>query len=121
MTAMFRKFLAALVALVAIAATATAPAHAQDAVLEAAKANGVVGEMYTGYLGVADPARATPDIRRRMDENNAKRLEIYTGLARDSGQTVAVIAALTAEKQINRTPAGSAVKPSEAEGWVLKR
>lgn len=101
-------------------ATSLTLAHAQDAALEQAKAQGVVGEMYTGYLGVVDGANASSDVRRRIDEVNAKRLEAYTDLASKSGQTVAVVAALTAEKLIARADGGEVVKPGAGDAWTKK-
>lgn len=114
------RMMKSLAGLVLAATLVAAPAHAQDAVMEQAKASGVVGEMYTGYLGIADPARANADIRRRVDEVNAKRLAVYTQLAQREGQSVEVIASLTAEKQISGAESGEAVKPGADEPWMRK-
>ncbi len=114
---MIRRFAAIFAMLVAFAAAGPALAQS-DAVLNQAKAAGVVGEMYTGYLGVADEGRATADIRRRLQEVNSKRLEIYTQKSRETGQSVEVIAALTAEKQIARAGAGEKVKPGASAPWA---
>jgi uncharacterized protein YdbL (DUF1318 family) len=115
---MIRKFIAVFAAM--FAAMSLSLAHAQDAALEQAKAQGVVGEMYTGYLGVVDPAKASAAVKRAVEETNAKRLAIYTETAQANGQTVAVIAALTAEKQIARAPSGSAVKAGASDAWAIK-
>jgi uncharacterized protein len=111
------KTFAGLVMAVSMAAT---PVYAQDAVLEQAKASGVVGEMYTGYLGIADPGRASSDLRRRVDEVNARRLAVYTELAQREGQSVETIAALTAEKQIGKADSGEAVKTGPDDAWMRK-
>ena len=103
-------------------ATLAAPASAlaQDAIVEAARAQGLVGEMYTGYLGVVDASRASADLRRRVEETNARRLAAYTQTAEKTGQSVATIAALTAEKVIQRVPSGEVVLPGAGETWVRK-
>lgn len=115
---MFRKIIALFAAL--FLATSLAVAHAQDAAVEQAKAQGIVGEMYTGYLGFPDATKASADLKRRVDEINAKRLAIYTDSAQKSGETVSVIAALTAEKQIARAVSGEVVKPGASEPWTKK-
>jgi uncharacterized protein YdbL (DUF1318 family) len=117
---MIRKFLTLIAAFAALGAVSMAHAQRGDPALMQAKAQGIVGEMYNGYLGVADESRATPDIRRRVDEANAKRLSIYTDTAKENGQTVAVIAALTAEKQIAAAEAGEIVKPGASDAWTKK-
>jgi uncharacterized protein YdbL (DUF1318 family) len=115
---MIRKFFAASIAM--FLATSLSLAHAQDAALDQAKAQGVIGEMYTGYIGVVDGANASADVKRRIDEVNAKRLAKYTELAQSSGQTVSVVAALTAEKLIARADAGQVVKPGASDSWTKK-
>lgn len=114
----FTRF-AGLVASLAMMAT-LGVAHAQDAAVEQAKAQGVVGEMYTGYLGFPDASKATPDLKRRVDQINAKRLAVYNDTATKTNQSVQVIAALTAEKQIARAVSGEAVKPGASEPWTRK-
>lgn len=116
---MIRKILAAVAAM--FVATSVSMAYAQsDPALEQAKAQGVIGEMYTGYLGIVDGANASADVKRKVDETNAKRLQIYTETSQQKGQPVSVIAALTAEKQIARSEPGSKVKPGASEGWTTK-
>jgi uncharacterized protein len=115
---LFRTIIATLAALASAASLLVA--HAQDPVIDQAKAQGVVGEMYTGYLGVADEGRATADIRRRMEEVNSKRLALYTQLSQEQKQPVATVAALTAEKLISRAESGEAVKPGASQPWTRK-
>lgn len=117
---MIRKFLTLIAAFAALGAVSMAHAQRGDAALMQARAQGIVGEMYTGYLGIADESRATPDIRRRVDEVNARRLSFYTDTAKENGQTVAVIAALTAEKQIAAATPGEVVKPGTSDPWMQK-
>lgn len=103
-----------------VLAGAVATAQAQDAAIERAKAERVIGESYTGYLGVVDPTRMSPDLKRRLEQINAGRLAVYTRAAEQTGQSVAVIAALSAEKQILRADSGEAVLPGDGEPWTIK-
>jgi hypothetical protein len=120
---MIRKTITSLAALLAAAGTAlvlAGAAFAQDAAIDQAKAQGVVGEMYTGYLGFPDASKASADLKRRVDEVNARRLTIYTTKSQETAQPVATIAALTAEKQIARAGAGEVVKPGASDPWTKK-
>jgi uncharacterized protein YdbL (DUF1318 family) len=116
---MIRKISSFFAAAAMAGALSVAHAQANDAVLQQARAQGVVGEMGTGYLGIVDESKATPDIKRRVEETNAKRLSLYTDLSKQSGQTVANVAGVTAEKQIARAPSGEMVKPA-GSGWTKK-
>jgi uncharacterized protein YdbL (DUF1318 family) len=116
MMTMFRTFVATLIAMFAAGALMTA--HAQDAAIEQAKAQGLVGEMYTGYLGVVSGASVSADVKRRIDETNARRLAAYTETSQRTGEPVATIAALTAEKLIGRAGSGEAVQAGQ--GWTKK-
>ena len=115
---MFKKMAAMFAAMFAAATLMTA--YAADPVVEQAKAQGVVGEMATGYLGIADPSKATPDLKRRVDEINAGRLQAYTDIAGKNNQSVATVAVLMAEKQFARAQAGEVLKP-EGQGWTKKQ
>ena len=118
MMRLFRKIFASLVMLAA--SLSLTPAMAQDAVIDQARAQGIVGEMYTGYLGIADSSRASADLRRRVDEVNARRLAIYTETSQRTGESVSTIAALTAEKQIQRAASGEVVNPGSGQSWTVK-
>jgi uncharacterized protein YdbL (DUF1318 family) len=114
----FRIVMSAVVPFVFAAALATA--QAQDAAIERAKTDRVIGESYTGYLAVVDPSRMSPDLKRRLEQINAGRLAAYTRAAERTEQSVAVIAALSAEKQISRAGPGEAVLPGDGESWTIK-
>jgi uncharacterized protein len=103
------------------AAATLMTAYAADPVIEQAKAQGIVGELYTGYLGIVDSSRATPDLKRRVDEINAGRLQAYTDIASKNGQTVQIVGELAAQKQVERAESGELVKPSSAEPWIKKQ
>ena len=112
---MFKKIAALVAAMFAAATLMTA--WAADPVIEQAKAQGVIGELATGYLGIVDASKATPDVRRRVDEVNAGRLQAYTEIATRTGQTVQTVATLAAEKQFERAQPGELVKPA-SEPWT---
>lgn len=112
------RFAAMIVAMFAAAALMTA--YAADPVIEQAKAQGIIGELSTGYLGIVDESKASADLKRRVDEINAGRLQAYNEIATRNGQPVATVAALAAEKQFERAEAGEVVKP-QGEGWIKKQ
>lgn len=116
---MVRKFLVMIAAMFAMAMPLAA--HAQDAAVEQAKAMGVVGEKYDGYIGIADPSKASADLKRRVDEINAKRLAAYNQTASTNNQPVTTIAALTAEKLIARAGAGQVVMAGPGDAWTKKQ
>lgn len=115
---MLKKLIATFAAMFAAATLMTA--YAADPVVEQAKAQGVVGEMATGYLGIVDPSKASADLKRRVDEINAGRLQAYTDIAGKNGQPVATVGALMAEKQFDRAQSGEVLKPN-GEGWTKKQ
>jgi uncharacterized protein len=116
---MLKKLFTALAAMFAAASLMTA--YAADPVIEQAKAQGVIGEMFNGYLGIVDPGKASADIKRRVDEINAGRLQEYTRIAAANGQTVQVVGTLMAQKQAERAQPGELVKPSASEPWTKKQ
>ena len=73
-----------------------APAMAQDAALNQARAQGLVGEQADGYLGIAPGAQVSADVRGRVDQNNIRRRALYTQRATDRGATVNEMAAAVA-------------------------
>jgi uncharacterized protein len=116
---MLKKLFTAMAAMFAAASLMTA--YAADPVIEQAKAQGVIGELYTGYLAIVDPGKASADLKRRVDEVNAGRLQAYTEIANKQGQTVQVVGTLMAQKQAERARAGELIKPSASEPWTKKQ
>lgn len=84
--------------------------------LDAAKAQGLVGEQPDGYLGVV---QATPDAVALAADINAKRKAAYEGIARQNGATLAQVGALTGQKVIEKAPAGTFIKAPNGQ-WVKK-
>lgn len=103
----------------ALAVSITAPtASAADPAIEAAISQGVVGERVDGFLGLVNGS-ADANIKRKVNEINAKRRAVYERLARETGTTVKEVGIVTGEKQIARTPAGSYYM-NDGGQWVKK-
>lgn len=77
------KLLLALLALVCVAAPASAPAQDPAAILSARRA-GLIGERFDGYLGVVNP-RAPAEVRRQVAAVNIRRRSLYSNLAARKG------------------------------------
>ena len=89
----------------AIAAFVSAPAaFAGDPVIDAAIAEGTVGETIDGLLGVV--GTADPAVVRKVNEINNRRAAKYAEVAADTGTTPAQVARLTGEKQISKLKSG---------------
>lgn len=78
---------AAFAAIAAALAVLGAPASAQsESAVASAKASGIVGERFDGYLGIA--AAAPEAVRRQVSAVNIQRRSLYTGLATRRNATV---------------------------------
>lgn len=74
---------------IAAALLVATPALAiEDPVLDAAIAEGRIGEQADGYLGVVENAAPSADARARMNQLNLRRREIYTTRATQNAVTV---------------------------------
>ncbi len=103
------------------AAASLMVAHAADPVIEQAKAQGIVGEQYDGYLGIVDPGRASAELRRKVDAINAGRLAEYTKISQRTGDSVQVVAGAMALKLIEGASTGEMVKAGAADAWRKKQ
>jgi uncharacterized protein len=89
----FFSFMACLLAgsaLLAGSIALTSPALAQSvsaakATVDAAKAQGVVGEQSDGFLGIVNEAKATDAIEAAVDEINSGRSRVYAEAAAKNG------------------------------------
>jgi len=111
---------AAAVAVIGLAAAAAAPSFAsaaatvatamsrQDmrATVNQAKADGIIGEMADGYVGVRLEDRMTPAIRAAMGEMNAGRAELYRQAGQAAGTTTAAAGASSYQQRFSGIPAG---------------
>jgi uncharacterized protein len=76
-----------LVAALLLGATVTTAAYAQrDPAYQAARSQGLIGEMPTGYVGFVTPPSAA--IKALVDDINIKRKAVYTEQALANGVTV---------------------------------
>lgn len=76
------------------------------AIVNQAKADGIIGEMSDGYVGVRLQDRATPAIRAAMSEMNAGRAELYRQAGQTAGTTAAAAGASSYQQRFSSIPAG---------------
>lgn len=115
---MFKKFTTWFVAM--FAAATLMVAHAADPVIEQAKAQGVIGEQYDGYIGIVDAGRASADVKRKVDQINAGRLAEYTRISQKTGDPVSTVAVAMAEKLFANATSGEVLKSGPGDGWLKK-
>lgn len=114
MTIRLPRLLAVLV-LAAGLGVATAPAaHALD--LEAARAQGLVGERYDGLIG---PVQAGPEVQALVARINSERMEEMRRIAQQRGVPVSEVQKLVGQAQIQKVPAGTFVMTPSGE-WRRK-
>ena len=97
----FRKYFvlgAAVVALGVAAGAVMAQTPAQKSLIDAAKAQGVVGEQADGYLGVR--TTANPALQTAVTATNSARRRVYAASAADVGTSTEVAAARMFESQL---------------------
>jgi uncharacterized protein YdbL (DUF1318 family) len=112
---MFKTVIAATVlSLAAMAAPASAQA---DAVLDSARAAGVVGEQADGFLGFVPGASVSSDVRARAEQINIRRRAAYTQRATQRGVSANEMAAAVAcEIFANRIAVGEKYR-AEGDQW----
>ncbi|MDP1628797.1 YdbL family protein [Parvibaculum sp.] len=114
-----RLFPKSILAMLMLAASlfAAAPAFAID--LDSAKAQGLVGEQLTGYVGIVT-ASPTPELRTMVNDINLRRRASYQEIAaKTAGATLNAVEKLAAEKLIAKTPSGQYVQNASGQ-WVKK-
>jgi uncharacterized protein YdbL (DUF1318 family) len=84
--------------------------------LDAAKAQGLVGERMDGYLG---PVETTPEVVALVKNINNQRRAEYEKIAGANGQSLEVVQKLAAQKAYELTPAGFYIQGASG-GWVKK-
>jgi uncharacterized protein YdbL (DUF1318 family) len=92
-------------------------AHAGDPQIDAAIAAGTVGERIDGYLGVVGEVDAST--ARKVKEINNKRRAAYEQLASETDTTVAQVARVVGEKQIEKLESNQYFMP-ESGTWQRK-
>jgi uncharacterized protein YdbL (DUF1318 family) len=101
--------LSSLALLLAVTVGALAwPGEARALSLQEAKQQGLVGEKPDGYLGLVS-ANAPAEVRKLVDDVNAKRTEVYAKIAKQEGVSVVVVAARSGERLIREASPGEYV------------
>ena len=115
------RIIAALAALISAGLLFTlGAAMATPPVIDDAKAACIIGEQADGYLGIKDQSAASTELRREMNSINIQRKAAYANLAQKNGVSVEVAAQVTAEKLIERAPAGECYRDANGT-WQTKR
>lgn len=114
---MTRTPLATLLAVLvlALAPLVSAPAFAGD--LNSAKAQGYVGERPDGYLGLVKSA--PPDVRRLVDDINAKRRARYADIAKKRGTDRRAVEAIAGSKVTGQAAPGTYIMDASGR-WKRK-
>lgn len=84
----FRKLFvvgAAILALGVAAGAAFAQTDQQKAMIDAAKAQGTVGEQADGYIGIREPGAVSSELRAAITVTNNARREAYARSAAEAG------------------------------------
>lgn len=98
----------------AVAFAAFSPAYALT--LDQAKAQGVIGEMSTGYVGY--PSAPSAAVRQLGDGVNLGRKARYGEIAAGQGTSLSVVEQLAGQKLVQQAPAGQYV--NDGSGWRRK-
>ena len=104
----------------ALFAAATLMTASADPLIDAAKAQGIIGEKYDGYLGVIEAARVTPDLQRQIDRINNGRLAQYKDISDRTGVALVDVGVGMGEKLFKRAARGEMLKPGPDDPWVRK-
>ncbi len=103
---MTRRPLLLLLPLLLLPPVPSAAAEEGPLTLDEARRRGWVGERPDGYVAPVDPA-APEAVRALVARVNAERRRVYEELARREGVPVAVVAAITARKIVEKLPPGA--------------
>lgn len=118
----FRKMFvvgAAVVALGVAAGSAFAQTSAQKALIDTAKAEGVVGEQADGFLGFRNPP-SDPALQGAVSATNAARRSLYARSAAEVGTTADVAGARMFESQLRPRLSSGEWYRNTAGQWVQR-
>lgn len=103
------------------AVAAVAKQSGAKAIVDAAKAQGIVGEQADGYVGIRTDAQATSEIRGAVAEMNAGRRAVYAQAptVRSGAATVDAAGAASFNERFSEIPAGQYYKNTSG-AWVRK-
>lgn len=102
-------------------ATPSAMAQAGSAkeIVDAAKADQIVGETIDGYLALID-FNASAEVQAAVNEINIRRKSVYTALAREKGTSPENVAGVSGEKLVAKAKPGEKVRLSDGEWQTVK-
>ena len=83
-----------------------------------AKAQGLVGEQYDGYLGTV-ASNPAPAVRTLVNDVNGKRRAKYNRIAQSNDLSLSNVESLAGKKSIQKTASGNYVK-AQGGGWQRK-
>ncbi|MBT4964354.1 MAG: YdbL family protein [Francisellaceae bacterium] len=85
--------------------------------LQDAKAQNLVGEQSSGYLGT--PSTPSTDISNLVQDVNARRKSEYERISASTNSSLITVESMAGQKALNDTPPGKYVNRS-GQGWSLK-
>lgn len=88
------------------------------AIVDSAKAQGLVGETISGYLAPVS-ANVSAEIQAAVNEINIRRKTVYTKMAREQGVQVAEVARVVGEKLIAKAKSGEKIMGEDGV-WTTK-
>jgi hypothetical protein len=115
---MTHRTLVAGLALLALAPAAYADVASSKAMVDAAKAQGTVGEQADGYLGFVKPSTDT-GLKAAVAEINAGRAQLYRQAAAQNGVDATAAGASSFEQRFPAIPAGQYYRKTDGT-WVRK-
>ena len=86
--------------------------------LDQAKAQGLLGEMPNGYLGIVS-ASASPEAKALMKDINRKRKQKYQEISRKNGTKLEAVEALAGKTVLKKTKPGHYIQ-SPSGKWTKK-
>lgn len=89
------------------------PAMAQTPAINAARASGIVGERFDGYLGLAGPAPS--NVRSQLSSINIQRRSIYSNLAASRRVSPGEVGIAAGCQLLGRVAVGEAYQLSDGQ------
>lgn len=111
---------AAVVASLAISGVAYADSAASKAAVDAAKAQGVVGEQSDGFLGFVNAGAANAELRAAVAEINAGRRQLYSQAATQNGVSPAAAGASAFRSVVQGRLKAGEYYQNAGGAWVQK-